>query len=145
MMKRIRTITSSILLFGIAGPPIGALVVLASRGWDFPSRLVPLSYAFGIVPALIAGATYGVIRSRAGDSPPPWHIRALRGVGAGLIGSLVFVSLGSAYTLLTASISTLRGELGFYRLMIVAGALAGAVCAVLMGHVGRAPRHSQSA
>ena len=135
-MKRFRNIAFSILLFGLVGPAIGALVVSVSRGGDFSSRLLPLSYVFGIVPALIAGASYGVMRLRAKASLP-WHLRAVRGAVAGLIGSLVCVALGSTYTLLTASMSTLRSELGFYGLMIVAGVSAGAFCAVLMGHPQR--------
>jgi hypothetical protein len=138
-MARFRTIAVSILVFGLVGPAIGAVVVFVSRGGDFPPALLPLSYVFGIVPALIAGTIYGVMRLRAKDSPFSWHARIIRGALAGLIGSLVFALLGSTYTLLTASVSTLQSELGFYRLMIAAGVSAGAVCAFLIGNRRRRP------
>ena len=134
VMKRFRTIASSAVLFGAVGPAIGSLVVLGSRGGDFSSRLLPLSYVFGILPALVAGVIYGVMRLRAQDTSLPWYFRAARGAAAGLMGCLIMVILGSIYTLVTASVATLRSELGFYFLTIVSGVTAGAVCALFIGH-----------
>jgi hypothetical protein len=132
LMGRFLTIASTAMLFGAVGPGIGALVVFAYRG-AIEARAVPLAYVFGILPALVAGAIFGAARFRARGVPFPWQARALRGAGAGLAGCLLFILVGSTYTLVTAEMSTLRGELSFYGVMLVAGVLAGVVCALLMG------------
>ena len=133
-MKRFRTIAISAALFALLGPAIGGVVVLVSRGGDFSSRLLPLSYVFGVLPALVAGAIYGVMRLRAQDMSLPWYLRATRGAAAGLMGCIIMVLLGSIFTLVTASVATLRSELGFYGLTILSGVTAGAVCALFIGH-----------
>lgn len=133
-MKRFRTIALSAALFGLIGPAIGGVVVAVSRGGDYPSRLLPLSYVFGVLPALLAGSIYGVMRLRAQDTSLPWYFRAARGAAAGLMGCFVLVFLGAIYTLVTASVATLRSELGFFGLTIVSGVTAGAVCALFIGH-----------
>src|SRR4030095_14828796 len=98
-MRRFRIIAISAIVFGSIGPMIGGTLVFISRGGDYSTRLIPLSYVFGLIPALLAGITFGVMRLRAHDQPFPWHGRVIRGAFAGLIGSLVFVVLGAIYTL----------------------------------------------
>jgi len=131
-MNRFSIIAVSLLVFGLIGPAIGSMVVAGSRGGDLSQRVFMVSYVFGIGPALLAGATYGMLRLRATDVAPPWYRRAAMGAGAGFFGCLVFVVFGATYTLVTAGTSTFRGELDFYGLTFLAGVPAGAICALLM-------------
>jgi len=131
-MNRLSIIALSVLVFVLIGPAIGSMVVAGSRGGDFTQRVFMVSYVFGIVPALLAGAAYGVLRLRATDVAPPWSLRAAMGAGAGFFGCFVFVAFGATYTLVTAGTSTFRGELDFYGLIFLAGVPAGAICALLM-------------
>jgi hypothetical protein len=133
-MKRFSIIAVSSLVFGSIGPSLGAVVVaMTTRHGDFAHHLFPLSYAFGIVPALVAGAIYGVLRLRIGTETLSWRRRAGLGAFSGFIGCLVFVTLGATYTLVTAGTATFRSELDFYGLEFLAGIPAGVICAVVLG------------
>ena len=131
-MRTFRTIAVTTAVFGAVGPAIGAMVIWLERPPTGFSKVVLLSYVFGGLPALIAGAAYGAVRARGNDLPPRWYVRALLGAGAGLVGCLVFFLLVSVYDLLTISERTLRDlEIGFLRRLVIAGVPAGAVCALL--------------
>jgi hypothetical protein len=127
-------VAGTLLVFGLAGPAVGGLVVFLPRG-DFSLELMGLAHVFGLGPALVAGALFSVVRLRKKDALFPWHARARWGAGAGLIGSLVFVILGGTYTLVTAGTSTLQHELRFHGWMLMAGVSAGATCALVMPRV----------
>jgi hypothetical protein len=131
-MRTFRTIAVTTAVFGAVGPAIGALVIWLARPPTGFGNVVLLSYVFGGIPALIAGAAYGAVRARDNDRPPRWYVRALLGAGAGLVCCLVFFLFVSVYDLLTISERTLRDlEIGFLRRLVIAGVPAGAVCALL--------------
>jgi hypothetical protein len=95
-MRTFRTIAVTTAVFGAVGPAIGAIVIWLERPPTGFSNVVLLSYVFGGIPALIAGAAYGGVRARDNDLPPRWYVRALLGAGAGLVGCLVFFLFVSA-------------------------------------------------
>jgi len=128
-----RTTVTTVVVFGVAGPAIGAAVVWLQRPPTGFGNVVALSYIFGGIPALIAGAAYGGLRARGYGSAFRWYTRALVGAVAGLFGCLVFFLLVSAYDLLTVGDVYLR----FLPRLVVAGIPAGMICALL---VSRRPR-----
>jgi hypothetical protein len=100
-----------------------------------------LSYAFGVMPALIAGIVYGGVSVRRRGVPPRRYARALLGAGAGLVACLVFFALVSAFDLLTVSGWTVGDlEIRFLRRSLAAGIPAGIVCAPLAGPKRPRPR-----
>jgi len=100
-----------------------------------------LSYAFGVMPALIAGIVYGGVSVRRRGVPPRRYARALLGAGAGLVGCLVFFALVSTFDLLTVSGWTVGDlEIRFLRRSLAAGIPAGIVCALLAGPKRPRPR-----
>jgi hypothetical protein len=123
-----RTIVVTVVVFGVAGPAIGAAVVWLERPPTGFRNVVALSYIFGGIPALIAGAAYGGLKARGYGAAFRWYTRALVGAGAGLFGCLVFFLLVSGYDLLTVGDVYLR----FLPRLVIAGIPAGMICALLV-------------
>lgn len=127
-MKSLRTIASTALFFGLVGPAAGGLICVLTclvplEGGPIPVFLA--SYLMGIIPAVLAGIAYGVVRIRTGDSLKRWHLRAFWGLISGVSGSLLF-SMGVFLS------GTMPPGNGFPLTITVLGALAGASCAVLL-------------
>lgn len=97
--------------FGVLGPLIGG----APFNWII--YVIPFSYFFGGLPALLAGVLYGAavvnLRSRFQFS---WGMRMILGGVCGALGCILASPI-------------VNGSLSF--LFIVFGAPAGAICAVL--------------
>ena len=122
-MKRLRTIAGTALFFGLIGPVAGGLIILVP---DFGLiEVVVASYLVGGTPALLAGIAYGAVRVRTNDSLTRWYLRALWGSIAGASSSSLF-SLGVFLS------GTMPPGYGFPLTITVLGALAGALCAVLL-------------
>ena len=139
-MKNLRAIVMTTVVFGAVGPTIGAVVIWLQRPPGSFRDVLLLSYVFGGMPALIAGAAYGGVRARGNGSPSRAYTRALLGASAGLFGCLVFFLLVSGYDLLTVPDRTIGDlEIRFLRRLVLAGIPAGTICALLMGS-GRAVR-----
>ena len=133
-MKKLRAIAMTTAVFGTVGPAIGAVVIALERPPGNFKDVVLLSYVFGGIPALIAGAAYGGLRIRGNRFPSRWYQRALLGASAGLFGCLVFFLLVSGYDLLTVSEMTVRDlHIHFLRRLVAAGIPAGTICALLVG------------
>lgn len=133
-MKNVRAIVTTTVVFALVGPAIGAMVIWLHRPPGGVRNVVVLSYVFGGIPAVIAGAAYGSLRARGSPPASRWYTRAILGAGAGVFGCLVFFLLVSAYDLLTVSDWTVGDvEIGFLRRLLLAGIPAGTICAVLMG------------
>jgi hypothetical protein len=133
-MKNLRAIATTTVVFGAVGPAIGAAVIWLQRPPGGLRDVVVLSYVFGAIPALIAGAAYGSVRARRNASPSRWYRRALLGAGAGLFGCLVFFLFVSGYDLLTIPEATVRDlDIRFLRRLVLAGIPAGTLCALLIG------------
>jgi hypothetical protein len=133
-MKKLRAIAMTTVLFGAVGPAIGAAVIWLERPRGSFRDVVLLSYVFGGIPALIAGAAYGGLRMRGSGFPSRWYRRALLGAGAGLFGCLVLFLLVTGYDLLTVSEMTVRDlDIHFLRRLVAAGVPAGTICALLVG------------
>jgi hypothetical protein len=123
----------STVVFGAVGPAIGAVVIWFQRPPGGFRDVVLLSYVFGGIPALIAGAAYGGLRARGNGSPSPAYTRALLGAGAGLFGCLVFFLLVSGYDLLTVPDWTVGDvDIRFLRRLVLAGIPARTISALLM-------------
>jgi hypothetical protein len=126
-MKGFGSVALTAIVFLLVGPPIGAALVLGHRF----SNVVPAlgaGYAFGGVPALIAGIVFGVARNRS-TGPLRWYTRALWGACAGLFGGLVFF--------LVITLDNVRQDVHpwfdveFLRAMVIGG-VPGAICGLLM-------------
>src|SRR5215510_12054535 len=102
-MKSLRSVAWVAMVFLVAGPAVGALVIWLERPPGSFGTVVLLSYAFGGMPALIAGIVYGGVRIRGRGAPSRWYGRALLGAGAGLFGCLLFFLFVSVFDLLTVS------------------------------------------
>lgn len=126
--KNMRTTVVTVLVFGVAGPAIGAAVIWLERPPTSFGNVLALSYVFGGIPALIAGAAYGGLRARGYGCAFRWYTRALVGALAGLFGCLVFFVLVSGYDMLTVGDVDFR----FFRRLAVAGIPAGTICALLV-------------
>jgi len=126
--------TVMIVVFGVAGPAIGAAVVWLQRPPTSFGTVVALSYIFGAIPALLAGAAYGGLRAR-GYGAARWYTQALVGALAGLFGCLVFFLLVAGYDLLTVG----RVDLRFLPRLVVSGIPAGMLCALLVSPMQSAP------
>lgn len=121
-------------VFVVVGPVVGAAVIWLERPPGSFGTVVLLSYAFGGVPALIAGIVYGAASLRGRGVPARWYWRALSGAGAGLLGCLLFFVFVSVFDLLTVSGWTLGDlEIRFLRRSVGAGIPAGVACALLVG------------
>ena len=129
-MKRLRTIAGTTLFFGLVGPVAGGLILIVPSEFGF-IRGVVASYLVGGAPALLAGIAYGVVRVRTNDSLTRWYLRALWGSIAGVFSSILFC-LGVFLS------GTMPPGYGFSLMITALGALAGALCAVLL-RTGRPP------
>lgn len=123
-MKSLRTIAGTTLFFGLVGPVAGGLILLVPSEFGL-IRGVVSSYLVGGTPALLAGIAYGAVRVRTNDSLTRWYLRALWGSIAGVFGSFLFC-LGVFLS------GTMPPGYGFSLTITVLGALAGALCAVLL-------------
>ena len=133
-MTRLRTVALISAVFVVVGPSVGAVVIWLERPPGSFGTVVQLSYAFGGMPALIAGIVYGGVRIRGRGAPSRWYGRALLGAGAGLFGCLLFFLFVSVFDLLTVSGRTIGDlEIRFLRRSVGAGIPAGIVCALLVG------------
>jgi hypothetical protein len=133
LVRNLRAIATSTVVFGAVGPAIGAVVIWHQRPPGSFRDVLLLSYVFGGLPALIAGLAYGGVRARGNGFASRWYTRALLGAGAGLFGCLVFFLLVSVYDLLTVPDRTVADlEIGFLRRLVLAGIPAGIICALLM-------------
>ena len=142
-MRRLRSLALIVMVFLVVGPAVGALVIWLERPPASFRTVVLLSYAFGGMPALIAGIVYGSVRIRGHGVPSRWYARALLGAGAGLFGCLLFFLFLSVVDLLTVPdwrVSTL--EIRFLRRSVGAGIPAGIVCALLVGSRRSRPKLS---
>ena len=128
-LRSLRTIAGAALFFGLVGPLVGGLILLVPSEIGFIEG-VGVSYLMGGTPALLAGIVYGAVRVRASNPLTRWYLRALWGSIAGIVGSLVFC-LGVFLS------GTMPPGYGFALTTAAVGALAGALCAVLLR---RAPR-----
>lgn len=123
-MTSLRTIASTALFFGLAGPLAGGLILFVPSEFGF-IRGVVASYLVGGAPALLAGIAYGAVRVRTNDSLKRWYLRALWGSIAGVFSSLLFC-LGVLLS------GTMPPGFGFSLMITALGSLAGALCAVLL-------------
>ena len=123
-MKSLRTIAGTTLFFGLVGPMAGGLILLVPPEFGFIQGVVA-SYIMGGIPALLAGIAYGAVRVRTNDSLTRWYLRALWGSIAGVLSSSLFC-LGVFLS------GTMPPGYGFSLTFTVLGALAGALCAVLL-------------
>jgi len=140
-MTRLRTVALISAVFVVVGPSVGAVVIWLERPPGSVGTVVLLSYAFGGIPALIAGIVYGGVSVRRRGAPSPWYVQALLGAGAGLLGCLAFFLFVSAYDLLTVSGWTPADlELRFLRRSVGAGIPAGIISALLVGSRGAGAR-----
>ena len=94
-------------------------------------NVLALSYVFGGIPALIAGAAYGGFSARGYVAAFRWYTRALVGAVAGVFGCLVFFLLVCAYDRLTVGDVYLR----FLPRLVSAGVPAGMICALLVSPI----------
>ena len=132
-MRTLRTVVLISAVFVVVGPVVGAMVIWLERPPGSFGTVVLLSYAFGGVPALIAGIVYGAASVRGRGAPSLWYARALLGAGAGLLGCFLFFVFVSVFDLLTVSGWTVGDlEIRFLRRSIGAGIPAGTVCALLV-------------
>jgi hypothetical protein len=131
-VRAFQTIAWTTIVFLLVGPALGALVVLGTRGALGVGELA-VAYAFGSIPALIAGAAFGVVRDRARDSPFRWHVRALWGACAGLMGSLAYWFGDSLAPLFARPPASPVFEWAFLQLIVRAAVPAGIVCALFVG------------
>ena len=91
---RLRQAAVSALLFGVLGPPLGALLigVPALLTHDDPEPLVMLlfllamSYLPGLVPALLGGACMGLLRPMLGVAARVMAAALVCGLGAAAFG-----------------------------------------------------------
>lgn len=91
---RLRQATVSALLFGLLGPPLGALLIgiPAVLGHDDPEPVVLLlflmamSYLAGVVPALVGGACMGLLRPMLGVVARVMAAVLVCGLGAAAFG-----------------------------------------------------------
>ena len=133
-MRSLRTVALISAVFVVVGPVVGAVVIWLERPPGSFGTVVLLSYAFGSVPALIAGIVYGAASVRGRGAPSRWYARALLGAGAGLLGCLLFFVFVSVFDLLTVSDWTVGDlEIRFLRRSVRAGIPAGIVCALFVG------------
>jgi len=123
-MKRLRTIAGTTLFFGLVGPVAGGLILIVPSEFGLIEGVVA-SYLLGGTPALLAGIAYGAVRVRTNDSLTRWYLRALWGSIAGVFSSLLFC-MGVFLS------GTMPPGYGFSLTITVLGALAGALCAVLL-------------
>jgi hypothetical protein len=130
-MKSLRTIAGTTLLFGVVGPLAGGLILFVPSEFGL-IRGVVASYLVGGTPALLAGITYGAVRVRTNDSLKRWYLRALWGSIAGVFSSFLFC-LGVFLS------GTIPPGYGFSLTTTALGALAGALCAVLLRPKGDHP------
>jgi hypothetical protein len=142
-LRKLGAIAMTTVVFGAVGPAIGAVVIWLQRPPGGFRDVVLLSYVFGGIPALIAGAAYGGLRARGNGSPSLAYTRALLGASAGVFGCLVFFLFVSGYDLLTVPDWTVGDlDIRFLRRLVLAGIPAGTICALLMdpGRARRAAR-----
>lgn len=133
-MRSLRTVALISAVFVVVGPAVGAVVIWLERPPGSFGTVMLLSYAFGGVPALIAGIVYAAVNVRGRGVPSRWYARALPGAGAGLLGCLLFFLFVTVFDLLTVSGWTVRDlEIRFLRRSVGAGIPAGIVCALLVG------------
>jgi hypothetical protein len=123
-MKSLRTIAGTTLFFGLVGPVAGGLILIVPSEFGF-IRGVVASYLVGGAPALLAGIAYGAVRVRTNDSLTRWYLRALWGSIAGVFSSFLFC-LGVFLS------GTMPPGYGFSLTITALGALAGALCALLL-------------
>jgi len=123
-MKSLRTIAGTTLFFGLVGPVAGGLILLVPLELGL-IRGFAASYLVGGTPALLAGIAYGVVRVRTNDSLTRWYLRAIWGSIAGVSSSFLFC-MGVFLS------GTMPPGYGFPLTITVLGALAGALCAVLL-------------
>lgn len=132
-MKNLRIVALISAVFVVVGPAVGALVIWLERPPTGFGGVLLLSYAFGGMPALIAGILYGGASVRRAV-PSRWYARALLGASAGVVGCLLVFVLVSVFDLLTVSGWTVGDlEIRFLRRSLTAGIPAGIVCALLAG------------
>lgn len=112
-MRTLRTVVLISAVFVVVGPVVGAVVIWLERPPGSFGTVVLLSYAFGGVPALIAGIVYGAASVRGRGAPSP--------VSGWTVGDL---------------------EIRFLRRSIGAGIPAGIVCALLVGSRRSRPKLS---
>jgi hypothetical protein len=133
-MKSLRTVALISAVFAAVGPAVGAVVIWLERPPGSFGTVLLLSYAFGGLPALIAGIVYGGVSVRGRGAPSHWYAQALLGAGAGLLGCLFFFLFVSVFDLLTVSGWTVGDlEIRFLRRSVGAGIPAGIICALLVG------------
>ena len=139
MVVTIREMLKGALWFGVLGPPIGSLLfwmaILASSiaerdGGAFTVAfgtiifLLPYSYIFGLIPAVLSGLIVGPFRPSIHSWP--------RYFGVGLICSLVSLACGAVLTLLfDESIADVTFLAAFF---FGPAFVAGTVVARLWGH-----------
>lgn len=123
-MKSLRTIVGTALFFGLVGPLAGGLILFMPSEIGLLSGVVA-AYLVGGSPALLAGIAYGAVRVRTRDSLTRWYLRALWGSIAGVFSSLLFC-------LAVFLSGTMPPGYGFPLTVTALGALAGALCAVLL-------------
>ena len=70
-MRTLRTVVLISAVFVVVGPVVGAVVIWLERPPGSFGTVVLLSYAFGGVPALIAGIVYGAASVRGRGAPSP--------------------------------------------------------------------------
>jgi len=142
-MRSLRAVGLISAVFIVVGPAVGAVVIWLERPPGSFGTVMLLSYAFGGVPALLAGIVYAAVSIRGRGVPSRWYARALLGAGAGLLGCLLFFLFVTVFDLLTVSGWTVRDlEIRFLRRSVGAGIPAGIVCALLVGSSRSSPEAS---
>ncbi len=94
---RLRPVARSALLYGVLGPPLGALLIgiPALLSHDDPEPVVMLlflmamSYLPGLLPALAGGACMGLLRPMLGRAARVAVAALVCGLGAGVFGVTV--------------------------------------------------------
>src|SRR4029450_8978310 len=102
-MRSLRTVALISAVFVVVGPAVGAVGIWLPRAPGSCGTVMLLSYAFGGVPALIAGIVYAAVSIRGRGVPSRWYARALLGAGAGRLGGLLLFLLVTVFDLLTVS------------------------------------------
>lgn len=144
MSERHYPLWKQLLLFALVGPPIGSLslflaslpaeqyplakIPLNALGWLVVS--LPLAYILGLIPAMVTGIAFSLIRARA--SSPDWASIGIRFFGTAVVGACTSVG----FWLLVSDDS------GTSLMMAVDGAVAAMVCTTLVEWCSRHPDNS---
>jgi hypothetical protein len=137
---RLRTLLNwwTVLLFAVAGPIVGTLLVFlpdgypGQGGWavlQFIAGTLPMGYLLGFPPALTTGLVVGAVQPRL-SCRRPLAVAILMAVGA-IFG---FLSVGLYHLALGDGFADLFRQ--------TVGAMSGAICSLLASFTGVGPNNS---